>query len=226
MQTYGNIQLCTNALVLYEYVGATYDCMRVINMSCAYIRARASATYARVPHTCACATYKRFLYAHHTLTSKPGRWSYMIWRCASNKRRLRQLHKSKQVFKKDEAAWTRSSLCATYPASALNGRGSCISTWILRRLSTASTEKVYGVILRAYGIPQHILLVIKSFYNNFKCKWETANPASVWRPVLDNDVFCRRCSSTWRLPGWCGKQHRTDHRTSNGPSSQPLKIWI
>ena len=32
MQTYGNIQLCTNALVLYEYVGATYDCMRVINI--------------------------------------------------------------------------------------------------------------------------------------------------------------------------------------------------
>ena len=52
---------------------------------------------------------------------------------------------SKQVFKKDEDAWTRSSLCSTSLNSALNGRGSCTwTTWILRRFLTASTKKAYG----------------------------------------------------------------------------------
>ena len=35
----------------------------------------------------------------------------------------------------------------------------------------------------------------------------------------------RRCSSTWPLTGRCSKQHRTDHGASDGPFSQPLKIW-
>lgn len=39
--------------------------------------------------------------------------------------------------------------------------------WILRRLSTASTEKVWCII-RAYGIPHQIVIVIKSLYSNFK----------------------------------------------------------
>ena len=74
--------------------------------------------------------------------------------------RLRQEQVS---IENDEDARTRSSLCATSSNSALNGRGSCTSTtWILRRLSTASTEEVCG----AYS--GHIDLVIKSFYNNFK----------------------------------------------------------
>ena len=51
---------------------------------------------------------------------------------------------------------------------------------------------------------------------------ETANPPSMWRPELDKDVLCRRCSTTWRLTRRCGKQHKTDHGVSDGPSSQ---LW-
>ena len=30
-------------------------------------------------------------------------------------------------------------------------------------------------------------------------EWETAKPALVWRPVLDKNVPCQHCSSTWWL---------------------------
>ena len=79
--------------------------------------------------------------------------------------------KSKQVFKNNKDAWTRTSLCTTSSKSALNGRGSCISTtWILKRHSTASTKESLWRILGAYGIPQQIVLIINTFYNNFKCR--------------------------------------------------------
>ena len=50
--------------------------------------------------------------------------------------------------------------------------------WISKKHSTASTEKLSAVIhreslwriVRAFGIPQEIVLIIKSFYNNFTCK--------------------------------------------------------
>ena len=49
----------------------------------------------------------------------------------------------------------------------------------LRRLWTASAERIYGVYM-GHRIPQQIVRVIKSVYNNFKCReWETANPASL-----------------------------------------------
>ena len=50
-------------------------------MSCTHRRAHPSATYTRVPHTCACATYIRFPYACHTDKNRPKRWCVMMRRC-------------------------------------------------------------------------------------------------------------------------------------------------
>ena len=57
-------------------------------------------------------------------------------------------------------------------------------------------------ILRAYGIPQQTILVIKTFYKTSSAEWETANPALAWKPALDKDVLSRCCSLTWQLTGW------------------------
>ena len=57
------------------------------------------------------------------------------------------------------------------------------------------------------------------FTTTSSAEWQSANPVS------HKDVLCRCCSSPWQLTGWCGK-HQTDHRASDGPSSQQLRIWI
>ena len=59
----------------------------------------------------------------------------------------------------------------------------CTSTmWILRRLSISIQPESLWCILRVYGMPQQIVLVIKGFNNILNAEWETANPALVWRP--------------------------------------------
>ena len=133
--------------------------------------------------------------------------------------------KSMQVFEKDEGSWTRSSLSVTSSNSALNGRGSCTS-WMW--LSTASTVKVYG----AYSGHMDIW----NSTTDRPCHQELLQPLQmqsgrniessfgVKTSVLDKDVPGRRCSSSWWLTGWCGKQHRIDHGASDEPSSRPLKI--
>ena len=54
-------------------------------------------------------------------------------------------------------------------------------------------------ILREYGIPQQIFLVIKSFYNNFKCRVGKSESSFGVKTVLARNVLCRRCSSTSRI---------------------------
>lgn len=78
-------------------------------------------------------------------------------------------------------------------------------------------------ILRAYANPQQIVFVIKGFYNKFKCRKKYGNGLGLETGVIDKDVLCLLYSSTRRLTGLCGKQHRTLHRASNKPSSQPWR---
>ena len=52
-------------------------------------------------------------------------------------------------------------------------------------------------ILRVYGIPQQIVLVIKSYYNNFKCRVENSDFSfSVGTGVRQGCSICRRGFST------------------------------
>ena len=83
--TYGNIQVIYEYIVYREYTESTYDGNRIKDMACTIFLLKfyfhvcaclhthasahnASATHARVPQTCACATYIRFPYAR---TNKP-----------------------------------------------------------------------------------------------------------------------------------------------------------
>ena len=91
--------------------------------------------------------------------------------------RLRQEQVS---IENDEDARTRSSLCATSSNSALNGRGSCTSTTrILRRLSIASTEKVYGAYSGHMEFHNRSSLSSRVSTTTSSAETETANPPSM-----------------------------------------------
>ena len=55
--------------------------------------------------------------------------------------------------------------------SALNGRGSCINFIVFEKaFDSIHRDSLWCILrVRAYGIPLHIVQIIKSFYHNFTC---------------------------------------------------------
>ena len=113
--------------------------------------------------------------------------------------------------------------CPTSPISALNGRDSCIFEKAFNqypaRKSMVHTQGIWNATTDRpchQGLQQHLKCRVGNSESSFGVK----------ALMLDDDVLCWPCSLTWPLTGWCGKQYWTDHRASDGPSSQPFKIWI
>ncbi|RUS90622.1 hypothetical protein EGW08_001619 [Elysia chlorotica] len=97
-----------------------------------------------------------------------------------------QLRNEQAGFRKGGDAVTRYSPLEISLNSAQSGNDSSISTlWTLRRPSTASTET--WRILDAYRIPEKKVLIIKSFYSNFRLGHETNNRWNLFSTLEDLD---------------------------------------
>lgn len=78
-----------------------------------------------------------------------------------------------------------------------------------------------------YGVQQEIVLLIKSFYNNFPCKVEVASKVSKWRLEWGKAVWCwLSCSTsplTAQLNSWAFHGIHHNSRVFMGPEAWHIK---